>query len=254
MIRALSLFVLIFTAATAPSRAADIAIALTDDEVAVDTSFAGATFTLFGAVSNNALPNAPVDIISVIRGPDTAYRIRRLERRNMVWRPEDQRIISSAPGLYITNATRPISDIAPLPDLHNYHLGADYLNITSIADESKDTADSVDEIYANAFLSELEDAGLYRDVVGGIEFKKGALFAIHIDLPATTPVGNYAVDVFLYQDGVLKGRDAASLTVNKVGIERRIYELAHERPLAYGIVSVLLSLLTGWGAALAFRK
>ena len=77
---------------------------------------------------------------------------------------------------------------------------------------------------------------------------------MHIALPPTTPVGDYRVDVYLFRDGELLSRDSAQLAVNKVGLERRIYELAQTRPIAYGITCVAVSLIAGWLAAAAFRK
>ncbi len=244
----------------APAQAAEIAIALTNDHVEVDTGFSGARLTLFGAISGIEAPaaSAGVDIISVIRGPATQFQIRRLLKRGPIWIPGNTHAIKGAPGLYLTNANRPITDIAPLPDQAAYHLGADFLIIDATQDHNETPiaaqSGGHNNLFAKAFVSEAKDAGLYRDRIGGVEFKKGALFAINVDIPANTPVGDYSVAVYLYQDGVLLGRDEAELVVNKVGIERRIFDLAHNQPVTYGILSVVISLFAGWIAALAFRK
>ncbi len=243
---------------TAAAGAAEISIALTDERVEVDTSFAGAHLTLFGAVTGVENAAEEIDIITVIRGPASRFLIRQLEKKNLIWAPGDTHIIDGAPGLYLTNATRAIADIAPLSDQETYRLGADFLEFT--AGKSTETAGGAiaepthDALYKNAFLTEIEDQGLYHDRVSGVSFKKGALFTVNVDLPATTPVGDYGVAVYLYRDGLLLGRDSATLTVNKVGVERGIYDLAHQRPVSYGILCVVLSLFAGWLAALAFRK
>ncbi len=242
------------------AQAADIAIALTNDHVEVDTGFSGARLTLFGAVSGVEAPHAGagVDIISVIRGPATQFQIRRLQKTGPIWMPGAMHAIKGAPALYLTNANRQITDIAPLPDQAAYHLGADFLKIHTVRgagetpEEMQDGAHN--EVFAKAFVTEARDAGLYRDRIGGVEFKKGALFTITVELPANTPVGEYSVAVYLYQGGMLLGRDEAELVVNKVGIERRIFDLAHDQPVTYGILCVVISLFAGWIAALAFRK
>ena len=256
---------LLIAALAAPALAddpAEIAIALTDEQVEVDTGFAGARLTLFGAVTGVDNPAETVDIVSVVRGPDARFRIRRLERRNLIWTPGAPHLVEAAPGLYITTATRPVTDIAPLPDQAAYRLGADHLDIAVTAGAATQTANGGDAaeaengplLYRNAFLTEIEDKGLYRDIVGGVEFKKGGLFTIDVDLPATTPVGEYAVAVYLYRDGVLLGQDATRLSVDKVGIERQIYDLAHDQPVTYGVLCVAMSLFAGWIASVAFRK
>ena len=252
-----TIIALLFLSAATTANAAEISVAFTDDHIAVDTDFSGAKLTLFGAVTGVDNIAETIDIITVVHGPTSRFMIRQLEKRNLIWAPGDTHIVEGAPGLYLTQATRAIDDIAPLPDQAGYRLGADYLEIT--AERPEETAiegatKDHNALYKNAFLTEIEDQGLYRDIVGGVSFKKGALFTVNIDLPATTPVGEYGVAVYLYRDGVLLGRDNATLTVNKVGVERSIYDLAHQRPVSYGILCVALSLLAGWFAAFAFRK
>ena len=250
----LGLILLMALVWTAPARSADVAVALTDDVIEIDTGFSGARLTLFGALIGLDETLADVDIVSVIRGPDARLEIRKLERRHLIWTPGAAHIIENAPTLYLTNATRPINDIAPLPDQAAYHLGAGHAEAAPIIAPGGPLDDATRAQYMNAFLAETEEKGLYRDSVGGVSFKKGALFSINVDLPANTPVGAYDVAVYLYRDGVLLGRDTAKLLVNKVGLERRIYEIAHQRPVSYGISCVALSLLAGWIGALAFRK
>ncbi len=232
----------------------EIAIALTDERVEVDTGFAGARLTLFGAVTGVENPAETIDIITVIRGPPGRFLIRQLEKKNLIWAPGRARTIDGAPGLYLTYATQAIGDIAPLPDQASYQLGADFLEFAADGPDATLAASVDNTLYKNAFLTEVEDQGLYRDAIGGVSFKKDALFTINVVLPGTTPVGDYAVSVYLYRDGVMLGEDTATLAVNKVGVERRIYEVAHLRPVSYGVLSVALSLFAGWVAALAFRK
>ncbi len=252
-----ALIAIISLLAATPAQSADIAVALTDDLVRVDTGFAGARLVLFGAVTGIENPETLIDIVSVVRGPDAQFSIRHIEKRNLIWMPGDTQEIERAPGLYLTTSTKRLTDIAPLPDQANYRLGADFLDIQTAPLENPETTlfakDRV-TIFKNAFLSEFEDRGLYQETVGGVEFKKSGLFTINVDLPANTPVGDYDVSVYLYRNGELLARDTAQLAVNKVGMERQIYELAHNRPLSYGVFCVIISLLSGWLAAFAFRK
>ena len=240
-----------------PAISANIAIALTDDLVRVDTGFDGARLVLFGAVTGIDNPETLIDIVSVVRGPDAPFSVRHVEKRNLIWMPGEAQRIERAPGLYVTTSTKRLTDIAPLPDQAAYRLGADFLDIKTVPLIEPETtlyANDHATIFKNAFLSEFEDRGLYKETVGGVEFKKSGLFTINVDLPATTPVGDYDVFVYLYRNGELLAGDTAQLAVNKVGMERRIYELAHNRPVSYGVFCVIISLLAGWFAAFAFRK
>lgn len=235
---------------TPAAMAADIEIALTDEEVRVDTGFAGARLILFGAVTGVEDPSS-LDMISVIRGPDARFSIRKMEKNNLIWTPGPKHAVGPAPGLYLTFSTRDVDDIAPLPLQDELRLDAEYLDIpmgnrAAIIGEAS--------LFRNAFLSEAEGAGLYGASANGIAFKKGALFTINASLPANTPVGEYEVAVHLFRNGERIASDTTFLAVNRVGLERRIYDIAHQRPVSYGIFCVALSLLAGWLASLAFRK
>ena len=231
------------------AQAADIAVALTDDRVEVDADFSGAAVTLFGAVTGADEPVDAFNVIAVVTGPPGDFAVRPLEKRGIIWLPGKPAVIKNAPRFYLSNATRSIRDIAPLPDQAKFELGANNIRAVDLFAD----AEAAHPFHA-AFLDALQTRGQYSDRIGGVSFLKGALFTINIPLPADTPVGDYQVAVYLYRDGVLIDQDTAALRVNKVGLERRIFDLAHGRPVLYGLLCVAVSLLAGWIAGLAFRK
>ncbi len=173
-----------------------------------------------------------------------------MEKNNLIWTPGPVHTVGPAPGLYLTYATRPVDEIAPLPIQAAYHLDTDYLDI----DIKGHSAEEKAALFREAFLNNAQTTGLYRASTDGIAFKKGALFSINARLPANTPVGEYQVAVYLFRDGEMIGADQTELAVNRAGLERRIYDFAHHRPVSYGLFCVALSLLAGWVASLAFRR
>jgi hypothetical protein len=58
----------------------------------------------------------------------------------------------------------------------------------------------------------------------------------------------------LFRDGRLISSQRIPITISRVGFERRIHDLATTASWLYGIVTVLLALAAGWGAALLFRR
>ncbi|MBB5518277.1 TIGR02186 family protein [Amphiplicatus metriothermophilus] len=240
----------------------DIAVALTDSVVEVDAGFAGARIVLFGAVEGLAAPAneaSPYDIVAVLRGPDADFRIRPMERRGLIWTRGPGIRVEGAPGFYIVAATQPVEDFAP-PDLRRaLEIGAAHLDIAARLDASDGRAREVlarhgAQALTEAFLEAGRETGRFREIAGAVAFHKGPLFSIAIDLPPTTPIGEYEARVYLIRDGEAIAQDSAALSVDKVGIERRIYDLAHQRPIAYGLFCVAMSLGAGWLAAAAFRK
>jgi uncharacterized protein (TIGR02186 family) len=259
-VRAIALAALVAFGA-APSRAAEIAIGLTEELIEVDAGFAGAKVVLFGALTG-AEPEGEApqrDIVAVVRGPAMDFTLRRMQRDRMIWTPGPAMLIDDAPGVLVTTSTRPITEFATPELRHELQLDAGALDFSPLIEptgprSTRLLAERGPEIYSDAFRAMAQKTGRFEEFAGAVTFKKGTLFAINVELPPTTPVGEYAVEVFLIEDGELRSRDSATLALRKVGFERQIFELADERPIAYGIACVAISLLAGWLGAAAFRK
>lgn len=258
--RRLFTFMIAIGSMAGAAQAADISVALTEDNIEVDAGFAGARVTLFGVITGLTEEDARgADIIAVVRGPDLDYQIRRMQKKNLIWTPGPAILVKAAPGLYLTSSTRPLDEIAPREDRERLGLGAAFAPVSPEFKPGNAKAAAVLAQYGAAalravFVDAAYARGVFRDDASAVEFKKGALFTITLDLPADTPVGSYALAVYLYRGGALIDQDDARLSVNKVGFERRIYELAHNQPIAYDIVCVVMALVSGWAAAAAFRK
>jgi uncharacterized protein (TIGR02186 family) len=108
--------------------------------------------------------------------------------------------------------------------------------------------------YRRAVIRLREAAALYNTDPDGVEFVDKGLFRAELDLPAVAPTGQYFAEVWLFQDGEPVSVSNLTLTVEKVGLERDVYEFAHRRPWSYGVLTVLLAALMGWGASRLFRR
>ncbi|MEX0645943.1 MAG: TIGR02186 family protein, partial [Parvularculaceae bacterium] len=104
--------------AAAPARASDVAIALTDDVIDVDAGFSGARVVIFGAVTPSAGRRAVAepfgDLVAVVRGPESNFRIRPMVREQAIWIAGPGIKISGAPGILLTMSTRPLEEAATL--------------------------------------------------------------------------------------------------------------------------------------------
>lgn len=245
------------------ARAADIAIALTDDVVEVNASFSGAKVVLFGAMTGaqpaGADGGAQYDIVAVVRGPNSAFSIRPIIHEGVIWTAGSPVYLRGVPGAFLVHATRSLDEIAPRALRAAYRLeqtpeALDRRFAPSNAQAAHILQTRGAAAFARAFLASARQSGLYAEMKHSVSFKKGSLFSVEIDLPPKTPVGDYLVDVYLIARGEVISHDNARLSVNKVGLERNIYELAHKRPIAYGVVCVFLAMAAGWAAAEAFRK
>jgi uncharacterized protein (TIGR02186 family) len=99
-----------------------------------------------------------------------------------------------------------------------------------------------------------QDEGLYGNEVGQVTFIGDRLFRSAVRLPANVPTGTYDVKVFLLRDGNVAGIRTTPLVIEKTGISAAIFTFAHQNSPAYGLVAVILALVAGWLAEIAFRR
>lgn len=240
-----------------------VAAALTDAEVRIDTGFAGASMVLYGAVFNPT--DAPVDVVVVVRGPDQPLRLVRKQRVLGVWLNSRPVLFEGAPGFYMTASTRPLGDIAGFGALRRLGVGLDHLRIDAPEESRTVTRYGVRDVvisrlgedyldWRRAVIRLKEDAALYSNDPEGVRFVDRGLFRAEVELPTVAPTGRYYAEVWVFQEGEPVNVSNLTLTVEKVGFERAIYDFAHQRPWLYGLFSVLLAAATGLAASRVFRR
>lgn len=253
--------------AEAPARVAPtgpaVSAALSETEVEIDTGYAGTSLVLYGAVFNPG--DQPADVVVVVRGPERPVRLVRKVRVAGLWLNSRPVLFEGAPGFYMTASTRPLSDIAGFGVLRRLGVGLDHLRIDAPEEQRTVNLYGVRDVvisrlgedyldWRRAVIRLKEAAGLYAMDPDGVRFVDQGLFRAEIVLPAEAPPGTYQTEVWLFQDGRAVSVRRGSIEVRKVGLERWVYDFAHERPWLYGLISVAVALLTGWGAFTWFRR
>ncbi|QBX38885.1 hypothetical protein E4M02_02250 [Brevundimonas sp. S30B] len=240
-----------------------VAAALTDARVQVDSSFTGASIVLYGAVFNPT--PQPADVVVVVRGPDAPVRLVKKTRNMGVWLNSRPVLFEGAPGFYMTASTRPLSDITDFGQLRRLGVGVDHLRIDAPEEARTVTRYGVRDVvvsrlgddyldWRRAVIRLREAAALYATDPEGVSFVDRGLFRAEVKLPTVAPTGRYHAEVWLFQEGAPVSVSNLTLTVEKVGLERDIYEFAHRRPWTYGLLCVFLAAFTGWAASRVFRR
>ena len=78
-------------------------------------------------------------------------------------------------------------------------------------------------------------------------------FSTSVQLPANLTEGDYKTRFFLTRRGRVIDSHETVIAVQKVGLERFLFRLAHDQPLIYGLMSLAIAIAAGWGASAAFR-
>lgn len=246
-----------------PSPPAAISAALTETNVRVSSDFRGAKIVLYGAVFDPA--NRPSDVVVIVKGPEQPVRIARKVRVAGLWLNSRPVVFHGAPGFYIAASSRPLDDIARFRTLRELGAGVDHLPIRAPEEQRTETRYGIRDmvvsrlgadylLWRKAVVRLKTVGGLYSEDQRGVRFVDKGLFRAEIALPTQAPIGRYRADIILFQDGRPVSVKSRTLSVEKVGVERTLYLLAHERPWTYGVLSMALALSVGWGASFAFRR
>lgn len=213
--------------------------------VAISTGFAGTDVLMFGATEGKG------DVVVIVRGPDRAVAVHRKSRVLGVWVNTAQMTFDRAPSFYSISSSRPLAEIAPPTVLARHQMGLDNLRLE--LPRAKASANVAQEWRAGLIRNH-EAQGLYRIAVGRVTFLGNRLFRAGINLPANVPTGTYQVKVFHLQEGRVVSAQTTPLQVSKVGAEAAVYDFAHQNSALYGLIAILVALMAGWAAHMAFRK
>jgi uncharacterized protein (TIGR02186 family) len=249
MIRA-GLAVALLISFASPGPAEEIVSGLSQSRVAITADFDGSEILLYGAVKRDApAPEGPLDVIITVQGPDTPLIIRRKERVAGVWLNQNQVRVDSAPSFYAIATTGPLTEIlSETEDLRHDISLRRVIRAVGISAESDRAPEFVE-----ALMRVRSQSDAYRLDEGSVELTAGTLFRADVVLPSNLTEGEYRVRLFLTRGGRVVAMQNRAIDVRKEGLERIIFTAAHERPLAYGLVSLALAALAGWGASAAFR-
>jgi uncharacterized protein (TIGR02186 family) len=254
----LSLAAIFLALALAPVRAGEpappsdeVVSDISTREIAIKSNFAGIEILIFGSVDFSARP-APdtgiYDVIVVIRAPGQALVARRKQRVAGIWVNGPGETYPSVPGFYAVLSTRPLRAITSDETLKSLGIGLGNL------DFGRPATDPADETFRSAVIDLKERQRLFQEQDDGVTFIGRSLFRASVDLPVNVPIGRYTAGVYLFRDGQLVSKNQSTLEVNKVGFERLVYLLAFRYPFIYGLLAVVVAVVTGLIGWVAFRR
>jgi uncharacterized protein (TIGR02186 family) len=226
--------------------------AVDQEQIEIIYSFTGAELMVYGAIlyPNGRVPDEPVDIVVVLKGPEQSILVREKQQRMGIWMNFAQARFRSAPAFYALASARPIDEIVDERTAAIYELGIDSLQLSPASANPPEEAQRFDE----GLVDLRGRGGLYVEQLGAVEVTEGVLYNARIDIPARVPVGEYTAETFLIQDGRVLAGEVREIRINKSGFERFVATAAAEQGFLYGLAAVLVSLLLGWLAGILFRR
>ena len=242
MIRLISILLL----CAAPLHAEKIVLGLSQDSVSITATFDGSDILIFGAVSRNApepLDLGDLGVIIAVSGPDQAVSVYRKSRRLGIWVNTQEVEVDRAPSFYAVASSGPMDTVlSDTEDLRN--------RITiprAIRSVGATVSDS--EAFTRALIRIRAKDALFQVNEGAVDLEEDTLFRTSFRLPANLIEGDYLARIFLTRGGRIIDTQSTVIPVQKVGLERWLYNLAHVQPFLYGLLSLVIAVAAGWAAS-----
>ncbi|MEO1398185.1 MAG: TIGR02186 family protein, partial [Pseudomonadota bacterium] len=242
-------------AQTAPARrsvnsetSASIEMDVSTRSVAVTSAFTGTAITVFGAIAGGdptRLADASYDIVIIVEGTFTPLVVRRKSNVVGLWINTRSMQFETIPSYYTIASTRPLGKIAPRRVLRSNRIGFDHVQMRQSPKESRRIGPNEKAEFREAVIRVKQREGLYKEDNFGVTFIGKSLFRSEVRLPANVPVGPLATRAYLFKDGRLIAKSDQLVTMRREGFERFVHDLAFDRPLLYGLLTVFLAISAG---------
>lgn len=241
--------ILFLALAPLAAMAEEVVAGLSQSRISISTNFDGSEILIFGAVKREAeiAAEPPLEVIITVQGPSRPISVRRKEKRLGIWVNTDSVEVDAAPSFYAVATSAPwdavITDVEDLR--HKVSIRRAIRSVGASITGSED--------FTDALIRIREGESLYQTNIGAVTLDEDTLFSTSIRLPANLTEGDYSARFFLTRGGRVLDVHDTVIAVQKVGLERFLYNLAHQQPLIYGLLSLTIAIAAGWGASAVFR-
>jgi uncharacterized protein (TIGR02186 family) len=254
MIARLLAALLLLSFAAPAAQAERLVSAVSRTVVAITSSFAGETLTLFGNIepevgAEQRFVEGPFHVIIVVTGPLQDRVARRKSNVAGIWINTEQAVFESFPSFYHVLASGRLTDITdPIT------LAENSIPLAAQARFSPQAGWWDSLAFGSQLVRLMEEEGRFGLNERGVAFRSETLYSAQVTLPADVPPGLFLARTYLFKDGALISQRADGFSVRKTGFERFLGEAAIRQPLLYGLAAVILALFTGWLGGVVFRR
>lgn len=225
---------------------------LSQNRVSITANFDGSEILIFGAVKRETpIPadEGRLEVIVTVAGPSVPVTVRRKAKRYGIWVNTDAVEVDLAPSFYKVATSGPFAAVLKNIEDLRYKISIERAIRSVGAPMSVSDAGS----FTDALIRIRKRDKLYQEQPYTVIVDEQTLFRTSVALPSNLTEGDYLARIFLTRDGNVIDAYETKIFVQKVGLERFLFNLAHERPLIYGIMSLAIAIAAGWMASAVFR-
>lgn len=229
-----------------------IQIGLSTDTIYITTDFSGADLTVFGAVTNLPSPSASgestYNIAVALEGPRETVTVRKKSRVFGIWMNTQSEELRNVPLSYSLATSGGVDSGSEEAMLAGMGIGVEAIAAGTV-EKREDLAE-----FVTALRRQRTTNGLYNINQDAVQMLSRPLFRARLNLPPDIPVGLHVVEAYLFEGNRLIDQASLPLKIAKSDWEQTISRSARHNSLLYGLVAVLLAVLTGWLGRIVFKR
>ena len=237
-----------------PVGAEQLVSQVSSEEVAITSSFAGQTLTLFGSIepetgSEQKYVEGPYHVVVTVTGPLQKRVARKMTNQFGIWINTEQAVYEEFPSFYQVLSDSKLDTITnPITLAEN----AIPLDSPAIGKTSAPYPQS--QLFRGELVKLMQRKEQFKLNEQGVIFRSDTFYFAQVALPSDAPPGPYIAHTYLFKDGVIIAEKSNGFSVRKIGFERFLGLASRQQPLLYGLVCVVLALFTGWLGGVVFRR
>jgi uncharacterized protein (TIGR02186 family) len=237
-----------------PAGAEQLVSQVSTDEVAITSSFAGQTLTVFGSIepepgSQQKFVEGPYHIIITVTGPLQSRVARKMTNQFGIWINTQQAVFQQFPSFYQVLSDAKLDVITDPVTLAERSIPLDSPGLGRT-----DAPYPASQLFRAELVRLMQAKGQFKLNEQGVIFRSDTFYFGQVTLPSDAPPGPYIAHTYLFKGGQIIAEKSNGFSVRKIGFERFLGTAATQQPLLYGLVAVTLALFTGWLGGVVFRR
>lgn len=233
------------------SSSAELTIKANHDHIKIGFFYNGNTVSV-GGVSDPG-----VDLVIKIASAEGRQTLRKKGKLGgLLWMNVGNLNFEHVPNLYFIYSTKRLDEILAPEEMDKYLIGYQSLERHTVISPLSDEKEK--DRWFNEFIRFKEFTRLYSTSYGRISLsegdKKQQAYQILLDWPYQAQPGSYTVTVYGIRDKRVIEKAEATVLVEQVGSVKTLSTMAKNNGALYGILSISIALVTGFGVGMIFRK
>ncbi len=193
------------------------------------------------------------DYVVIIKDEAEKLTLRRKGKvKGLFWMNVGEITFEPVPKVFMVFSNKPLDEILDKSEQEQYDIGYAALfhevHVEGVPQSER-------EKWIKEFIKFKENLKLYREKFNAIKVEKegsGSRYLFDMHWPYQAVPGVYTATVYAIQNDRVIGTCTKVIRVEKVGLLKKITQLAFEKPALYGIISIVIAIIAGVGVGLVF--